>query len=726
MAAVTTSPLERTVARVRLRLFLQTLLTALAWSWAAALLLSAAWFLVEPRLVRDAAWWLRWAVAGGSLGLGALMALLFAWQRSPSRLTAALALDERYNLKERVTTSLGLHGLEADSAAGRALVADVNLRLAPLRLAERFPVRLSWSVVAVSVLALVLVLLSFFPRSGGSDGVQASDGIKLLTDDPALKQAIAEKKKDLLKPLDNPPADKRPRDPALMKLLDDAELAHQPTDTPDEAHKFVKDAAKKEEALHEAERKEAARQDAMKDRISQEERLNPDRFSKKKKEGAAKNLQDAMKDGDMQRASDELQRLSKMLDPEQQKRIADKLDKLKDKLGDKDLTPEDRARIQQEFDKLKDDLLNDEQKKDIQQALNDLEKALDDLAEPEKQEKKLEDKLAEQKKKAEEQAQERADEQKKAEDQVKEAQKKFDDLSKNPDEQKKIRQLLKDLDKKAQDLEAKDVDPKEKAEAQQKIEEEKQELQKQADAQSKNPEEQKKAEEELKKAQQEADEQRKQEKAERQQAERELDQTRRELEEMKKNNERIDEKTKQEMKDLAQKLAESEKAMKEGKDAEAAKKLQEARDKMRQMSGDADRQQILQQLQRLQAAREAVCRAMDAKNGENKGDGDNAGGRGVASGKRPLGKDEETKHYDTTSPSELGKGPLRITEFLNGPGGERGARGPAQMTEEMRIRAAQEGASALTRQRVERASDTDRVIGYFDKMRGPEKAPPMK
>jgi len=48
------------------------------------------------------------------------------------------------------------------------------------------------------------------------------------------------------------------------------------------------------------------------------------------------------------------------------------------------------------------------------------------------------------------------------------------------------------------------------------------------------------------------------------------------------------------------------------------------------------------------------------------------------------------------------------------------------MTDEMRIRAAQEGASALTRQRVERPSDTDRVRGYFDNMRGPEKPGPKK
>ena len=42
------SPLQRQVDSVRRRLFLQTLVRALVWSWFAALVLSAVWLLVEP------------------------------------------------------------------------------------------------------------------------------------------------------------------------------------------------------------------------------------------------------------------------------------------------------------------------------------------------------------------------------------------------------------------------------------------------------------------------------------------------------------------------------------------------------------------------------------------------------------------------------------------------------------------------------------------------------
>jgi hypothetical protein len=670
-----TSPLERQVRRVRRRLFLQTLLDALAWCWAGALLLSAGWFLLEPYLVPDAASWLRWAVAGGALGLGAVLAVLAAWWRAPSRLAAALALDQRYNLKERVTTSLGLTGSEFESAAGRALVADVNNRLMPLRVGERFPVRLHRSAAAVPAAVLLLVLLAVFYRPGPGT-IRANDGNRPLTDDPAQRQAIDDAKKDLLKPPDNKKAEQKPRDPNLQKLDEDvAELAHQETDTKEQAAKFVKDAAKAEDAVREAEKQLAARGDALRDRLGQEDRLNNPERLKRKQNDPAKNLRDKMQDGDLKGAADELQRLGAMLDPEQQKRIADKLDKLKDKLGDRGLNDEERKRLQEEFNKLKDELLTDELKKDIQEALNDLEKALDALAEPEKREKELGNKLDEQRKKAEEDAKKREEEVKKAEEKAKEMEKKRDE--------------------------------------------------------AKDPEEKKKAEEQAKKAQEDARNQREQDQAERRKSEREMEQMRRELEEMKRNNEKIDQDMKQELKDLAKELGECDKAMKDGKDGEASKRLQEAREKLRRMTGDADRQRLLAQIQRLQAARQAVCQAMNGQGnkgdeGQGNGPGDDARGGGVASGRRALGKDEETKFHDVAAAPDSGKGKMRVTDFLNGDGGERGARGPVQLTDEMRIQAAQEGASALTRQRLERQSDTDRVRGYFDAMRGPEKPAPKK
>ena len=62
--------------------------------------------------------WLRWAVFGGLAGAGSVLAVVLAVLATPSRVAAALALDERFNLKERVTTTLMLSEAERAFARG--------------------------------------------------------------------------------------------------------------------------------------------------------------------------------------------------------------------------------------------------------------------------------------------------------------------------------------------------------------------------------------------------------------------------------------------------------------------------------------------------------------------------------------------------------------------------------------------------------------------------------
>src|SRR5262245_58347705 len=108
-----TAMVDRQVGRVRRRLFVGGLLCLLAWCWAGALALAAAWFLVQPYLLPEAPGPLRWYVVAGLLGAGTLLALALGWLRRPSPVAAALSLDERFNLKERVVTSLTLTPAEA-------------------------------------------------------------------------------------------------------------------------------------------------------------------------------------------------------------------------------------------------------------------------------------------------------------------------------------------------------------------------------------------------------------------------------------------------------------------------------------------------------------------------------------------------------------------------------------------------------------------------------------
>src|SRR5947208_10477749 len=101
MALSTDSVLHRQVAAVRRRLFLQTLIRALAWGWFAALALSVVWFLAQPLLLQAPPGWLRWSVLAASVAAATAAAVVIAVRRKPSPIQAALQLDEQFRLKER-------------------------------------------------------------------------------------------------------------------------------------------------------------------------------------------------------------------------------------------------------------------------------------------------------------------------------------------------------------------------------------------------------------------------------------------------------------------------------------------------------------------------------------------------------------------------------------------------------------------------------------------------
>src|SRR5262245_34998979 len=141
--------LEKQLGKARRRLFLGTFLASLAWAWVAALILAAVWFGVEPFLFTAPPAWLRWAVLGGLLAAGSAAALVLSLRWAPTTVAAALELDSRFGLKERVTTSLMLAPQQASSPAGQALLADAGSRVAPLHVGDRFPVPVPWKPTAL-------------------------------------------------------------------------------------------------------------------------------------------------------------------------------------------------------------------------------------------------------------------------------------------------------------------------------------------------------------------------------------------------------------------------------------------------------------------------------------------------------------------------------------------------------------------------------------------------
>src|ERR1019366_2647865 len=94
---------EKQVRKVRIRLFFQVLVHSLVLCWAIGLLSAMLCFLARPFAFAEANDAVRWGVPAGLMGVATIAGLMLAWSRRPNRVNSALALDEKFGLKERVT-----------------------------------------------------------------------------------------------------------------------------------------------------------------------------------------------------------------------------------------------------------------------------------------------------------------------------------------------------------------------------------------------------------------------------------------------------------------------------------------------------------------------------------------------------------------------------------------------------------------------------------------------
>ena len=385
MALATVSPLLlQQINRVRRRLFLQQLLTYLVWSLLGALTASALWFLVQPLVIQDAAPWLRWTVLGAAVAAVTAGSIVVAVLKAPSAVTAALSLDERFQLRERVTTSLTLEPAMVNSPAGQALLADVQRRLDPVRVGDRFPVQVPWTAWLVPAGAAAIALLAvFYNPVLNTVSVVAGDEKLAVT---AEEKTEIQKKLDRLKKPAPKPNEPRPRSQELANLeMELDKLAHKPHDTKDEASELISKMTEMEDKIkkqqHDAQDKDEARKEAMKqlDKV----------MKKQPKNGPADELRKAIDKNDMQKAEEELDKLAQKLQAE------DKAEKLKKKLEDPNLTKEDREKTQKELDKTKDQQLSKEQKEALQDQVGEMKDKLDRLARKQEEDKEKEKDLKE-------------------------------------------------------------------------------------------------------------------------------------------------------------------------------------------------------------------------------------------------------------------------------------------------------------------------------------------
>lgn len=157
--------LHRQVLRARRRLIAQQFLRIVGWWMFAALTISAA-ALAVPKIwimefdaTASVVWITSWL--GGTLAVAFVGAMFCAWWARRNVLEAAIEIDRRFQLRERVSSALTLGPQERESEAGRALISDTSHRVQRIDVRSEFGFRPTWRLLLPllpAVASLVLVL----------------------------------------------------------------------------------------------------------------------------------------------------------------------------------------------------------------------------------------------------------------------------------------------------------------------------------------------------------------------------------------------------------------------------------------------------------------------------------------------------------------------------------------------------------------------------------------
>jgi hypothetical protein len=313
--------LAKQIARARRRLWLQQFLTTLSWSWFAGLLVAAiavAAGKIWPPDTATFTWAGMWIAAGSLSGL--LFALVWTMARAKSGLDAACEIDRRFGLKERVSTAMALSPAELNTDVGQAVLRDAELRVADVRVADKFGVtadRRAWLPLVPLAVALLVAFLVHGRVSetavAASTTTAAAAQVKNST--KTLEKRLAEKREEArekgLKDADE-----------LLKKVEDGtrKLAEQKQADPKQALLELNDLAKNLEQR----REKLPSQDELKQHFNQLKDLE---------KGPADKFAQAMKNGDFKKAAAELKKLqdrlqNDKLNEDEKKQLAQQLDRM--------------------------------------------------------------------------------------------------------------------------------------------------------------------------------------------------------------------------------------------------------------------------------------------------------------------------------------------------------------------------------------------------------------
>jgi hypothetical protein len=317
--------LYKQVAKARRRLILGRYFAALAWCWFAALLVAAIAIGVAKIWPLEIDSWL-WAGSwiGGALAVGAIEAGIWTWLRRADPLTAAIEIDHRFGLKERVSSALALPENERETEIGQALVNDAVRRVERIDVGSRFSIPLGRRNLLPILPAVVAFGLTFIADKGPEVEATAAatkqpTPLQIQQSAEVLRKNLEQKKKEA--------AEQGLKDAGdLFKKIEEAARELSKKDGVDRKQALVKlnDLAKELENR----RENLGGNDKLKQQLSQ---------MKDMKNGPAEKLADALKNANFDKAMKELDKLKEQmkddkLDPEKQKQLGEQLDAMRQNL----------------------------------------------------------------------------------------------------------------------------------------------------------------------------------------------------------------------------------------------------------------------------------------------------------------------------------------------------------------------------------------------------------
>jgi hypothetical protein len=197
--------ISKKVSIARRRLMINQFLQIMAWAMFLGFLVIAIgvavpkiWHLPSLHSLEAAQFWNAAWIVGGSV-LTLLLAAGIAIMKRQSMAEVAVEVDHRFNLKQRLSSTLTMSANQRQTDAGEALTADATHQAEVIDVGEQFPIQPRWSMVLPLAPLMLLGLLVTIPNATSPRPILAPESLTPASETSEIKSAVEQLKKTIEK-----------------------------------------------------------------------------------------------------------------------------------------------------------------------------------------------------------------------------------------------------------------------------------------------------------------------------------------------------------------------------------------------------------------------------------------------------------------------------------------------------------------------------------------------